>query len=149
MLSYKKNHTHSFIYILNKRVRCSPMFRETMFNSRSSHSKTSKIVLDVSLLNTQQVKGKWSYPRKGVAHFPTPRCYNYWKGNIWDNLDYSHQLYFYLHIYIYIYIYIYIHENSSKFCIHYSERRGINDHCSSRNILPLLSMVEKKKSSLS
>ena len=42
---------------------------------------TLKIVLDTSLLNTQQYKvrieGKGSNPRKRVAPFPTPWCSNY------------------------------------------------------------------------
>ena len=44
--------------------------------------KTLKIVLDTSLLNTQQyiryVSGvKWSNPGKGVAPSPIPRCSSY------------------------------------------------------------------------
>ena len=44
-------------------------------------SKTLKMVLDTSLLNTQQYKvrsrEKWSNPGKGVAPSPTPRCSSY------------------------------------------------------------------------
>ena len=40
--------------------------------------KTQKMVLGVSLLNTQhykvRIKGKWSIPGKGVAPSPTPWC---------------------------------------------------------------------------
>ena len=47
-------------------------------------SKTQKIVLDASLLNTQyykvQIRGKWSNPRKGVAPSLTCRGSSYWKG---------------------------------------------------------------------
>ena len=47
--------------------------------------KTLKMVLDTSLLSTQQYKVrmrvKWSNPRKGVAPSPTPRCSSYWKGS--------------------------------------------------------------------
>ena len=43
--------------------------------------KTLKMVLDTSLLNSQQykvrIKGKWSNPGKGVAPSPTPRCSSY------------------------------------------------------------------------
>ena len=43
--------------------------------------KTLKIVLDTSLLNTQQYKVrirlKWSNPGKGLAPSPTPRCSSY------------------------------------------------------------------------
>ena len=46
--------------------------------------KTLKMVLDTSLLNTQQYKVhiKWSNPGKGVASSPTPRCSSYWKGSL-------------------------------------------------------------------
>ena len=36
---------------------------------------------------------KWSYPGKGVAPFPTPRCSSYWKGSLLVALDYGRQLY--------------------------------------------------------
>ena len=53
-------------------------------------SKTQKLVLDASLLNTQhykiRIKGKWSNPGKGVASY---RCSSYWKGNLRDTLDYA------------------------------------------------------------
>ena len=43
--------------------------------------KTLKMVLDTSLLNTQQykvhIKGKLSDPEKGVVPSPTPRCSHY------------------------------------------------------------------------
>ena len=46
--------------------------------------KTFKMVLDTSLLNTQQykvcIKGKWSNPEKGVGPSPTPQCCSNWKG---------------------------------------------------------------------
>ena len=48
--------------------------------------KTLKIVLDTSLLNTQQykvrIKGKVEQSREGVAPSPTPGCSSYWKGNL-------------------------------------------------------------------
>ena len=67
--------------------------------------KTLKIVLDTSLLNTQQYKVllrvKWSNPGKGVVPSPTPRCSSYWKGNLLVTLDYSRQqLYFFILIMI-------------------------------------------------
>ena len=63
--------------------------------------KTLEMVLDTSLLNTQQykvriIRVKWSNPRKGVASSPTPRCSSYWKGSLLVALDYGRQLYFYL-----------------------------------------------------
>ena len=57
------------------------------------------MVLDTSLLNTQQyklrIKVKWSNPGKGIAPFPTPQCSSYWKGSPLIALDYSRLLYFY------------------------------------------------------
>ena len=55
--------------------------------------KTHKVILDASLLNTEQykvrIKGKveWSNPGKGVASFPTPQCNSYGKGSLWDTFD--------------------------------------------------------------
>ena len=59
--------------------------------------KTLKIVLDTSLLNSQQYKVsiKWSNPGKEVEPTPTLRCSSYWKGSL---LDYGHQLYMELSI---------------------------------------------------
>ena len=56
--------------------------------------KTLKMVLDASLLYTQQykVRIKWSTPGKGVALFPTPQCSSYWKGSLLVALDYGRQL---------------------------------------------------------
>ena len=55
-----------------------------------------KMVLDTSLLNTQQYKVlsrvKWSNPGKGVAPSPTPRCCSYWKGSLLVALDSGYQL---------------------------------------------------------
>ncbi len=43
--------------------------------------KTPKMVFDASLLNIQdytvQIKGKWSYPGKGVVPVPLPWCGSY------------------------------------------------------------------------
>ena len=55
-------------------------------------SKTQKVVLDTSLLNTQQYK-MWIDPGKGVSPSPTPRCSCFWKGSLRLSLDYSRQLY--------------------------------------------------------
>ena len=59
--------------------------------------KTLKMVLDTSLLNTQQYKvriqGKMEPSRKGVAPFPTPQCSSYRKGSLLVALDYGRQLY--------------------------------------------------------
>ena len=77
--------------------------------------KTQKMVLDASLLNTQnykvRIKGKVEQSREGVVPSPTHWCSIYRKGSLRVTLDNGHQLY-YLYIYIYtcvcIYIYIYI-----------------------------------------
>ena len=49
-------------------------------------SKTQKMVLDASLLNTQHykvlIKGQWSNPGKEVEPSHTPRCSSYWKGSL-------------------------------------------------------------------
>ena len=59
--------------------------------------KTLNMVLDTSLLNTQQykvrIKVKWSNPGKEVAPSPTPRCSSYWKGSLLVALDSGCQLY--------------------------------------------------------
>ena len=61
-------------------------------------SNTLKMVLDASLLNTQQykvrMKGKVNQSKKGVAPSLTPRCSSYWKGSLWVAFDYGRQLYF-------------------------------------------------------
>ena len=79
-------------------------------NPRSSHPNDKKLVLDITLLNTQhykvRIKIKWSNPGKGVAP-PTPWCSSYQKGSLRVTLDYGRQL-IYIYKYIYIYIYIYI-----------------------------------------
>ena len=62
--------------------------------------KTQKMVLDVSLLNTQHyrvlIKGKVEQSWEGVAPSPTPWCSSYRKGSLRVTLDYGRQLYFYL-----------------------------------------------------
>ena len=60
--------------------------------------KTLKIVLDTSLLHTQQYKVrievKWSNPEKGVASSSTLRWRSYWNGSLLVDLDYGRQLHF-------------------------------------------------------
>ena len=56
----------------------SQCFGRLGFNPRPRLTKDTKMVLDTSLLNTQQykvrIKGKkWSNLGKGVAHTPTPQ----------------------------------------------------------------------------
>ena len=63
--------------------------------------KTLKMVLDTSLLNTQQykvrTKGKVEQSRERVAPSPTPQYSSYWKRSLLVALDYARQLYF-LHL---------------------------------------------------
>ena len=40
-----------------------------------------------------RIKVQWSNQGKIVAHFPTPRCSSYWKGNLRVALDYGRQTY--------------------------------------------------------
>ena len=55
-------------------------------------SKTQKMVLNESLLNTLYykvwIKGKWSNPGKEVVSSSTPWCSSYWKGSLWVAFDY-------------------------------------------------------------
>ena len=66
--------------------------------------KTLKIVLDTSLLNTQQykvrIKGKVEQSTERGSTSRTLRCSSYWKGSLLVALDYSRQLYLYRYIYI-------------------------------------------------
>ena len=61
--------------------------------------KTLKIVLDTSLLNTQQYKvcieGKEEQSRESSIPSPTPRCSSYQNGSLLVTLDYGRQLYFF------------------------------------------------------
>ena len=63
-------------------------------------SKTQKMALDDSLLNTQhykvRIKGKVEQSREGVAPSSTPWCSSYRKGSLRVSLDYGRQLYFFL-----------------------------------------------------
>ena len=64
--------------------------------------KTLKMVLDTSLLNTQQykvcIKGKMEQSRERSnpphTHTHTPQCRSYLKGSLLVALDYGRQLYF-------------------------------------------------------
>ena len=54
------------------------------------------MVLDTSLLNTQQykvhIKGKVEQSREKSSAPTTPRCRSYWKGSLRVALDYGRQL---------------------------------------------------------
>ena len=78
------------------------MVLETWVQSQvASYQRLKKMVLDTSLLNTQQYKVlsrvKWSNTGKGIAPSPTLRCSSYWKGSLLVALDYGRQLYFLLY----------------------------------------------------
>ena len=45
---------------------------------------------------------KWNNPGKGVAPSPTPRCSNYWKGNLLVALNYGRQLYFTYTVFVHL-----------------------------------------------
>ena len=66
------------------------------FDPRSRHTKDFKILLDTSLLNTQQYKvrteGKVEQSREKIAPSPTIRCCSYWKGNLLVTLNYGRRL---------------------------------------------------------
>ena len=55
--------------------------------------KTSKMVLDASLFNTQHFevhfKGKWNNSRKGTAPSHTAQCRSYRKESFWVALNYD------------------------------------------------------------
>ena len=59
--------------------------------------KTLKMVLDTSLLNTQQYKvrieGKVKQSRGRSSTAPTLQCSSYWKGSLLVVLEYGRQLY--------------------------------------------------------
>ena len=104
-----------------KRVR--QWSRRPGFNTRWSHTKDSKMVLDASLLNTQhdkvRIKGKMSNPEKGVASSPTPQCSSYWKGDLRTALDYGRPTNYCIYLYIYSsyicspFLYFTLHHNST------------------------------------
>ena len=63
---------------------------------------TLKMVIDTSLLNTQQykvrIKGKVEQSKERSSAPPTPRCRSYWKGSLLVALDYGRQLYFFIYL---------------------------------------------------
>ena len=71
--------------------------------------KTQKMVLNTSLLNSQQckvcIKVKWSNSGKGITPSLTPRCSSYWKVSLLVAFDYGRQHYF---------TYYLFHNNSSQ-----------------------------------
>ena len=70
--------------------------------------KTQKMVLDISLLNTQHYKvpskGKVEQSKERSSALPTPRYSSYWKGSLRAALDYGRQLYFCLYLKPYNYV---------------------------------------------
>ena len=74
--------------------------------------KTLKIVLDTSLLNTQQykvrIKGKVEQSwERSYTHY-TPQCCSYWQGSLRVTLNYSCQLtYFHTPNYYHMYVWPY------------------------------------------
>ena len=72
--------------------------------------KTQKMVLDATLLSTQQynvqIKGKVEHPSNGIVPFLRPKFRSYWKGSLCVTLNYGCQLYF---------LFIYIHTHTHIF----------------------------------
>ena len=77
--------------------------------------KTQKIVLYISLLNSQYYKVciriKWRNPGKGVASSSTPRCSRYWNERLRVGLDYGRPttattIHTHTHTHTHLYIYI-------------------------------------------
>ena len=82
-----KNQVHISILV---RANLWRVYRVNLFNP--AIPKTFKMVLDTSLLNTQQykvrIKGKVEQSRETSSALP------YWKGSLLVTLDSGHQLYF-------------------------------------------------------
>ena len=61
--------------------------------------KTLKVVIDTSLLSTQQyklrIKGTVEQSREKCSAPPTPQCSSYWNGSLLVALDYGRQLSFF------------------------------------------------------
>ena len=61
-------------------------------------SKTQKMVLDTSLLNTQHykvcIKSKVEQSSERISSSTTPQCSSYWKESLWVALNYSCQFYY-------------------------------------------------------
>ena len=115
--TYTHTHTHTnthkyaiqvcswsiYIYIIGQ---VGTVFRQwscrPVFNPRSVIPKTLKMVLDTSLLNTQQykvcIKSKVEQSRERSSALPCPtlRCSSYWKGSLLVALDYGRQLFTYI-----------------------------------------------------
>ena len=89
---------YSFLHSVNQRKFVRQWPGRPGFSPRSSHTKTQKMVLDASLLNTQhykvRIKGKVEQSREWVAPSPTPWCSSYRKGSLWVTLDFGRHLYF-------------------------------------------------------
>ena len=87
---------------LTKWLECSPLARETRFQSQvESYQRLKKWYLMSPCLTLSIIgyesRVKWSNPGRGVAPFSTPWCSSYWKGSLRVPLDYSRQLYFYFY----------------------------------------------------
>ena len=68
----------TFVGLLIEWLECSQMVRETEVQSDIVITKTQQMVLDASLLNTQDynigTKSKWSFLGKCITSSPAPRC---------------------------------------------------------------------------
>ena len=80
-----------------QQVECSPMIRETWFQSQvASYQRLQQWFLMPPCLTLSNIRyvsrGKWSNPGKGVALSPTPQCSSCWKRSLLVALDYGRQL---------------------------------------------------------
>ena len=84
----------AYIYIVAKRVECSPMVRETGVQSQvESYQRLKKWYLTFSI-----IKVKWSNLGNGGAPSPTLQCCCYWKGSLRVALNYGRPLYLLFYI---------------------------------------------------
>ena len=83
-------------------LECSPMVWKTGVQSQvESYQRLKKWYLMPPCLTQHykvQIKGKWSYPGKGVAPSLTPQCTSSWKGNFLVALTVVSQLLIYIYI---------------------------------------------------
>ena len=74
--------------------------------------KTLKMVLDTSLLNTQQykvrIKSTVEQSRERSSALPYTSVYSYWKESLLVALDYGRQLNIYIYIYIYLFFWLWL-----------------------------------------
>ena len=117
----------------SKWVECSPMVRETWFQSQvTSHQRLLKWFLIPPCLTLSNIRYvsrvKWSNPGKGVVPSPTPRSTSR-KGSLLVALDYGRQLYLRIIIIEIIMIMIvYVRASQIFNLMHYMQPYLISSH---------------------